>query len=748
MSTQIEIPDEFYCPITFEIMKDPVIGPDGHTYEKLAIQTWLQTNNTSPITRKPLHTNSLIPNIALKNVIETFLKANNVSNMKKVVLPASDSSLNEFVNEIVTIGHNVSKTVLKNGKTLINISVNPPLLPKSGKSRPTTFVAIIDVSGSMDEEVSVNTGTGTESHGFSRLDLVKHAMNMIINCLNEYDNLVIITFSDTAKVLMEVTEMTSHGKTMSQSIINSMKTEGSTNIWDGLDKALRITKDASFGDSNTVISLFTDGIPNRNPARGILETLKRVIKSDGLNASINTFGFGYQLDSKLLTDIATEGNGIYGYIPDSSFVGTIFVNFVSNVLASFTSRTTINIKALNGTKITNVYGQKVYEKDGNLVFDIGSVQYGQKRDIILEVESTTESEILDVQVHYNNKTTSTKISNVDSGIDHELMVQYYRQRFSTLINTCMNKFNLTNTLAESINDLQEFYKEVVTSSVNTDGRIVALLKDIKSVDENEGQVGKSFSRQDWYDKWGKHYVPSVSKAHVFQQCLNFKDPGMQLYGGSFFTDIQDKAEKVFMDTTPPTPSRKYNPYNGYASSASSQPVNMSSYYNSGGGCFDGNGIVQLANGNTKSVKELKKGDIIKNGSFESVVVCVVRTKVNKTIDLVKLNNVLITPWHPVKTHQDEWVFPIDISKPEKHDIDYVYNFVVSGYQSVTVNGLECITLGHGMNGSVVSHPYYGTQTVINDLKTISGWDDGFIEIDNFTLERDTNGMISKISKSN
>ena len=68
---------------------------------------------------------------------------------------------------------------------------------------------------------------------------------------------------------------------------------------------------------------------------------------------------------------------------------------------------------------------------------------------------------------------------------------------------------------------------------------------------------------------------------------------MQVYGGSFFTENQEKAEKVFMDTTPPTPSRK-NVYS-YGNSGSvsyQQPVNMSNYYNSGGSCYDGNGVVQ------------------------------------------------------------------------------------------------------------------------------------------------------------
>jgi len=37
-----EIPDEFLCPITNDVMEDPVVASDGYTYEKAAIEEWLQ----------------------------------------------------------------------------------------------------------------------------------------------------------------------------------------------------------------------------------------------------------------------------------------------------------------------------------------------------------------------------------------------------------------------------------------------------------------------------------------------------------------------------------------------------------------------------------------------------------------------------------------------------------------------------------------------------------------------------------
>jgi hypothetical protein len=68
--------DNFICPITLAVMKDPVICSDAHTYERSAIEKWLSTNNHSPITRAIIPNNSLIPNIALRNIIQEFEKDN------------------------------------------------------------------------------------------------------------------------------------------------------------------------------------------------------------------------------------------------------------------------------------------------------------------------------------------------------------------------------------------------------------------------------------------------------------------------------------------------------------------------------------------------------------------------------------------------------------------------------------------------------------------------------------------------
>lgn len=67
-----EVPNEFKCPISMEIMKDPVVCEDGHSYERENILNWLERSQTSPMTRQPISKNQLRSNLALKASIERW----------------------------------------------------------------------------------------------------------------------------------------------------------------------------------------------------------------------------------------------------------------------------------------------------------------------------------------------------------------------------------------------------------------------------------------------------------------------------------------------------------------------------------------------------------------------------------------------------------------------------------------------------------------------------------------------------
>ncbi|KAM5153356.1 WD repeat, SAM and U-box domain-containing protein 1 isoform 4-T7 [Mantella aurantiaca] len=67
------VPEEFLCPITWEIMKNPVIASDGYSYERRAIESWISTRRTSPMTNLPLENLLLTPNRTLKMALNRWL---------------------------------------------------------------------------------------------------------------------------------------------------------------------------------------------------------------------------------------------------------------------------------------------------------------------------------------------------------------------------------------------------------------------------------------------------------------------------------------------------------------------------------------------------------------------------------------------------------------------------------------------------------------------------------------------------
>ncbi|TKY51623.1 U-box domain-containing protein 14 [Spatholobus suberectus] len=78
------IPDDFRCPISLELMKDPVIVSTGQTYERSCIQKWLDAGHkTCPKTQQTLVHTALTPNYVLKSLIALWCESNGIELPKK-----------------------------------------------------------------------------------------------------------------------------------------------------------------------------------------------------------------------------------------------------------------------------------------------------------------------------------------------------------------------------------------------------------------------------------------------------------------------------------------------------------------------------------------------------------------------------------------------------------------------------------------------------------------------------------------
>jgi hypothetical protein len=577
--------------------------------------------------------------------------------------------------------------------------------------------------------------------------------------LNRNDRIAIVKYSDSGCTVLELTKMDKTGKALATSRLNTLQPGGMTNIWDGLYKALEILRlRTTRNNVNSAIFLLTDGEPNIDPPRGYIPTLKSYCDKNGGNypGIISTFGFGYSLNSQLLETISKECNGTYAFIPDSGLVGTVFENALANTLILRGTNATLSIEPLENTIIEELDPNLSHKRESwGISIKVGNIQYGQNRNFVLKLSTPDGSKpSVSVTLKFNNLSNNNTVQtiNVEQRFIEEesrdIIYHTIRQKLVSFISFIMSNALSNNNLCKY--ELEKFIAQIKTGYI--DSNSAELLKDI------EGQIRESVVITQ-FSKWGRHYLPSLKIAHELQQCNNFKDPGVQIYGGNLFQKIRDKADEVFLKIPAPTPSlrrREQISYSPSPSSASFQgrtatisipapPVDMSAFSNRYGGCFHGSSKVELSTGKFKFASEIKKGDKVKLGNSTNFdigeIECVAKTLVDTPIQLMKLSNDLIlTYWHPVKIN-GVWKFPCDIESAIDCSTIYceaIYSFVIKSDNNshsslrgkgkgIVIGNIECATLGHGiLNESVISHPFYGTERVIENLKKSKTYYDGLV----------------------
>lgn len=84
----VQVPCHFRCPISLELMRDPVTVATGQTFDRQSIESWIAAgNSTCPVTRSPLPELSLIPNHTLRRLIQDWCVAHRSLGVERIPTP-------------------------------------------------------------------------------------------------------------------------------------------------------------------------------------------------------------------------------------------------------------------------------------------------------------------------------------------------------------------------------------------------------------------------------------------------------------------------------------------------------------------------------------------------------------------------------------------------------------------------------------------------------------------------------------
>jgi hypothetical protein len=673
-----DIPDEYICPISYELMTDPMIL-GGHSYQRGPILKWLEKNNTSPMTNQAVDPSTLMPNYALKSAVERWQAA-----QKRDPAAPAAAAEREFTARACEEG--------------IYLSAKEP------ESVEVAILGVLDRSGSMAEP-SARPGGGAvaEAALFSRMDVTQHSAITVANLLHSKKAAFgLVSFSDAATVDMPLRKMDDAGLAEAEKKIRGLRPGGGTNIWAGLRQA--ITQAISYSEANPLtnihIILLTDGEPTAsyNPLQGIVGALKKKLSTLKTQVTVSSFGFGYNLDALLLEQICTEGGGTYGYIPDCSLAGSVFINYCANALSTTAAQVRIETPAGETTLVRNLQSgiARFVPLKGVRAGEQLAIHYGPgegKASAVAGTATTDEADNAKVCARLlADLGAATRSSNYDS-ID-----------WSGLAG-----------MADWMGDPDGAFRSAVR-------------QDLQHTADDKGQLLKAVSKREWFNSWGINHLISYKRAIACGHCANFKDAALQYFAGDAFKAIQAAGNDIFDNLPAPTPSlsSSYGYYGGGGGAgAAGAPATMATLNMANSGCFAGHCMVEMADNTRRYVAQLRAGDIVRGG-FR--ILCVVRTTLAARPRMVRLPGLDITPWHPIRT-EAAWKFPCEMGEPVETPINTYYNLVLEGGHYVRIGAYDVCTLGHGFTDNyVIRHPYFGTQAVIDDLRQLNGWQNGLVEL--------------------
>lgn len=773
----IFIPDNFYCPITGSIMIEPVIDQYGHSYEENAYREWLKINPISPKTREPVIIERLRANRDLKSAIDQIRDKIKCNQMKKESLSLVLNDQPELYRKLITNINNISHNIkLFDNKLMITVSV-----PSFVDRRPIKLVFVIDSSGSMGIDAVIKNENGTESsQGMNILQLVGAAVKTVTKSLNSNDKVGIVSFDTNFTVETKdenscdtLFKMCSLGKSKIDTVIDEMLPKGCTNLWTGIFNGLELLRKNTLEGDLAILLLLTDGVPTKSdePPNGYIHHINIYKdKYPNFDFIFDTAGFGTSLDSELLEKISGSNQGDYGFIPDTGLAANIFSHKTSKILTTAITNATIKIETsnleFNGLEPCLGYNKNFKKTSWGGCLETGPLNYGQNKHFLFYIKKDINPTISSNIQYYNldgtPNITHITWSDIELSPTDKDVINLEKQEFRVkLVDTILTGFQLIkyNSFGELKDVLIKFIREIKMSEIASEEYMKNLLFDLDGDNTSPGQIFQAFNltnegmQNNYYKKWGKHYLLSIMGAHNSEFCNNWKDKGVSNYSTPQFLEKRDLVNEIFNNLPPPKKTEVIYDRNlgiNRTITTYNNNVNYSSYNSQSGPCFHGNCRVLTVDGFYKRIDEIKKGELlITNNGFNKSgigkVICKTKTIINNGYtNLVTLNKLKITPTHPI-LFDNKWIHPKELNGIENIECDAVYNILLDDRGCIDVEGYTCSTLGHNLKGNIIEHNYYGTDIVVSDLSKLVNFNMGEVIIEDSMIKRDNlNGWVIKI----
>lgn len=325
----------------------------------------------STIMKQKLFSLLAIPALSLMAII-------NANATQKIIIKS------ELASPIV-LEDKQDKNYLKVSLTGFPININ--------KRSPINLALVIDRSTSM--------------HG-DRIAKARDAAIMTVNMLNSNDTLSVITYDNTAEVIIPASKVQDKEKLINQ-IKQNINPRGMTALFAGVSKGIdQVNKHLDKEQINRII-LLSDGQANTGPTSiKELSELAKIAAKKGI--SISTIGIGEGYNEDLMTAIANYSDGNHAFVANTADLEGIFAKEFKDVMSVVAQDVEVTIKTADNVKPIRLLGREGEITGNTIKVKLNQLYANQEKYVLLEVVPATglaeqQKDLAKVQVSYNNLST-------------------------------------------------------------------------------------------------------------------------------------------------------------------------------------------------------------------------------------------------------------------------------------------------------------------------------------------------------
>lgn len=308
-----------------------------------------------------------------------------------------------------------------------NSSRNQTLLPVFQNSRvPVDLVTVLDVSGSM---------AGT------KLALLKRAMGFVVQNLGPSDRLSVIAFSSTARRLFPLRRMTETGRQQALQAVNSLVSNGGTNIAEALRKGTKVLVDRKSKNPVCSIILLSDGQDTytvtspggfhpRTDYQLLLPVSIRRNNGSGLQIPVHAFGFGADHDAASMHSISEMSGGTFSFIEAEGVIQDAFAQCIGGLLSVVVQELLVRIECVHPSLQLGSIKAGSYRTSMMADARMGSIYVGdmyaeEERDFLVTINipvdaSSHEMSLVKVRCVYRDPITKEMVNLEEAS---EVMIQ-------------------------------------------------------------------------------------------------------------------------------------------------------------------------------------------------------------------------------------------------------------------------------------------------------------------------------------